>query len=95
MAWAIEKGVITGVTATTLAPQATATRAQAATILMRFAELWSLNTAKTKAGYALRILPFLSAPAFEEYREGRAADYHRGADDDNRRAQGGDGVEWL
>ena len=39
MAWAIEKGVVTGVTSTTLAPQATATRAQAATILMRFAEL--------------------------------------------------------
>ena len=39
MAWAIEKGVITGMTATTLAPQATATRAQAAAILMRFAEL--------------------------------------------------------
>ena len=35
MAWAIEKGIITGVTATTLAPQSIATRAQCATILMR------------------------------------------------------------
>ena len=35
MAWAIEKGIITGVTTTTLAPQSVATRAQCATILMR------------------------------------------------------------
>ena len=35
MAWAIEKGIITGITPTTLAPQSTATRAQCATILMR------------------------------------------------------------
>ena len=35
MAWAVNEGVITGVTATTLAPQSTATRAQCATILMR------------------------------------------------------------
>ena len=35
MAWAIEKGIITGVTTTTLAPQSIATRAQCATILMR------------------------------------------------------------
>ena len=35
MAWAIEKGIITGVTTTTLAPQSAATRAQCATILMR------------------------------------------------------------
>ena len=35
MAWAVNEGVITGVTATTLAPQSVATRAQCATILMR------------------------------------------------------------
>ena len=35
MAWAVNEGVITGVTPTTLAPQSTATRAQCATILMR------------------------------------------------------------
>ena len=36
MAWAVENGIVTGVTATTLAPQGTATRAQAAAMLMRF-----------------------------------------------------------
>lgn len=36
MAWAVENGIITGVTATTLVPQGTATRAQAAAMLMRF-----------------------------------------------------------
>ena len=39
MAWAVEKGIVTGVTATTLVPQGTATRAQAAAMLMRFAQL--------------------------------------------------------
>lgn len=39
MAWAIEKGIISGVTANTLDPQGHATRAQAAAILMRFAQL--------------------------------------------------------
>lgn len=36
MAWAVEKGIITGVTDTTLAPRGTATRAQCAAMLMRF-----------------------------------------------------------
>ena len=35
MAWAIEKGIITGITPTTLAPRSAATRAQCAAILMR------------------------------------------------------------
>ena len=38
MAWAVGNGVITGVTDTTLVPQGGATRAQAAAILMRFAQ---------------------------------------------------------
>ena len=38
MAWAVEHGIITGVTDTTLVPQGTATRAQCAAILMRYAE---------------------------------------------------------
>ena len=38
MAWANAEGLITGVTATTLNPTGTATRAQVATILMRFCE---------------------------------------------------------
>lgn len=36
MNWAVENGLITGTTPTTLAPQSTATRAQVATILMRY-----------------------------------------------------------
>ncbi len=36
MAWAIDNGIITGVTDTTLVPQGTATRAQCAAILMRY-----------------------------------------------------------
>ena len=39
MRWAVENGVITGVTESTLVPQGTATRAQCAAMLMRFAEL--------------------------------------------------------
>ena len=39
MLWATQNGIITGVTATTLDPQGTATRAQCAAMLMRFAEL--------------------------------------------------------
>ena len=39
MAWAVEQGVITGVTDATLEPQGTATRAQCAAMLMRFVEL--------------------------------------------------------
>ena len=39
MAWAVEHGIISGVTDTTLVPQGTATRAQCAAILMRFVEL--------------------------------------------------------
>ena len=39
MAWAVEQGIITGVTDATLEPQSTATRAQCAAILMRFMEL--------------------------------------------------------
>ena len=39
IAWAVEHGIITGVTDTTLVPQGTATRAQCAAMLMRFAEL--------------------------------------------------------
>ena len=38
MAWANAQGLITGVTNTTLAPKSNATRAQVATILMRFCE---------------------------------------------------------
>ncbi len=38
MAWAVEHGIISGVTDTTLVPQGTATRAQCAAMLMRFAE---------------------------------------------------------
>ena len=38
MAWCVEQGIITGVTDDTLAPQSTATRAQCAAMLMRFAE---------------------------------------------------------
>lgn len=38
MAWAVETGIITGVTSTTIDPQGTATRAQAAAMLMRFME---------------------------------------------------------
>ena len=38
MAWAVERGIITGVTSDTLAPQGTATRAQAAAMLMRYLE---------------------------------------------------------
>ena len=38
MSWALETGVIEGVTATTLQPQGTATRAQCAAMLMRFVE---------------------------------------------------------
>ena len=40
MRWAINKGLITGVSNTELDPQGTATRAQVATILMRFGELY-------------------------------------------------------
>ena len=39
MAWAAEHGIVTGVTDTTLVPRGTATRAQCAAMLMRFAEL--------------------------------------------------------
>ena len=38
MAWAVEHGIISGVTDTTLVPQGTATRAQCAAMLMRFVE---------------------------------------------------------
>ena len=38
MAWAVEHGIITGVTDTTLVPQGIATRAQCAAMLMRFVE---------------------------------------------------------
>ena len=39
MQWACGSGIVTGVTDSTLAPQGTATRAQCAAMLMRFAEL--------------------------------------------------------
>ena len=38
MLWATQNGIITGVTSTTIDPQGTATRAQAAAMLMRFME---------------------------------------------------------
>ena len=38
MAWAVEHGIISGVTDTTIEPQGTATRAQCAAMLMRFVE---------------------------------------------------------
>ena len=39
MAWAVEHGIITGMTDTTIEPQGTAIRAQCAAMLMRFMEL--------------------------------------------------------
>ena len=39
MAWAVEHGIITGMTDTTIEPQGTAIRAQCAAMLMRFVEL--------------------------------------------------------
>ena len=39
MAWAVEKGILTGKTATTLDPKGNATRAEIATVLMRFIRL--------------------------------------------------------
>ena len=39
MSWAVGNGLINGTSATTLSPKGTATRAQVATILMRFAQL--------------------------------------------------------
>lgn len=38
LSWCVEEGILTGVDDTTLDPQGTATRAQIAAILMRFAE---------------------------------------------------------
>jgi hypothetical protein len=38
MAWAVATGLITGRTATTLAPKGTATRAEAVTLLQRYLE---------------------------------------------------------
>lgn len=38
MAWAVEQGIMTGITSTTLSPRGMATRAQAATMLMRLCE---------------------------------------------------------
>ena len=38
LVWAISKGIINGTTATTLDPQGGATRAQVATMLMRYSE---------------------------------------------------------
>ncbi len=38
MQWAVEQGILTGTTPTTLTPQGNATRAQVATILMRFCQ---------------------------------------------------------
>lgn len=42
MSWAVETGIISGMTETTLNPAATATRAQVATILMRFVKWFGL-----------------------------------------------------
>ena len=38
MQWAVEQGILTGITPTTITPQGNATRAQVATILMRFCQ---------------------------------------------------------
>lgn len=38
MQWAVSEGIISGTTSTTISPQGTATRAQAATMLMRFCQ---------------------------------------------------------
>ena len=38
MTWAVENGIIQGMTETTLVPKGTATRAQVATILMRYCQ---------------------------------------------------------
>ena len=43
MAWANAEGLITGRTASTIVPSGTATRAEAATILMRFLESAAAN----------------------------------------------------
>ena len=42
MSWAVETGIISGMTSTTLNPAGTATRAQVATILMRFVKWFGL-----------------------------------------------------
>ena len=39
MAWAVGNGVIKGSTSTTISPKGTATRAEVATVLMRFVRL--------------------------------------------------------
>ena len=39
MTWAVQQGIITGMTQTTLAPAGNATRAQVATIMQRYAGL--------------------------------------------------------
>ena len=49
MKWAIGEGLISGTTETTLSPKATATRAQVATILMRYT-----------AEYSGALVPFLT-----------------------------------
>lgn len=43
MKWSVAEGLISGVDSTTIAPSGTATRAQTATILMRFCNLVSKN----------------------------------------------------
>ncbi len=45
MSWAYEKGLLRGMTATTLEPQGKATRAQAATIFMRLDKLFEISEA--------------------------------------------------
>lgn len=50
MFWAYEKGLIRGVTSVTLEPQGQATRAQAATIFMRFDKLFDSFEAEKKNG---------------------------------------------
>ena len=40
MAWAVDEDIINGVTEDTLAPKATSTRAQLATMLQRFQMSW-------------------------------------------------------
>ena len=63
MAWAVEHGIISGVTDTTIEPQGTATRAQCAAMLMRFAELQAAAT-KNQGGRFTGLLFTQRLPGF-------------------------------
>lgn len=59
MAWANSEGLITGVTDTTLNPKGTATRAQVATILMRFRENAAASEQRQPAGHKKQIQEYI------------------------------------